>query len=75
MTWNWNQRKSSIYINRKPTAVGDGENSEEVRKLAEKFIRLGHTRQKAYAKARSMLKQAYRSGNPKFFSAGSVSNK
>ena len=47
MAWNWSQRKSNTNIQRKPVTKGDGENTPEVHALAERYIKLGNTRQKA----------------------------
>lgn len=63
-------RQKSILMRRKPTAIGDGENSDAVAKLANELIRRGHTRQAAYAKARKKFREEYRKGNKKMLQGG-----
>ena len=75
MAWNWSEKKARQLINRKPVAFGNGENAKEVQELADKFIRQGDTRQKAYAKARANLKHEYRNKDAQFYPGGSCSKK
>lgn len=75
MAWNWSETKARKLMRRKPVALGDGENTKEVQELANQLIRQGHTRQKAYAKARAKLKQEYRKRDAKLFSGGTCSKK
>lgn len=75
MAWNWGDKKAQKYIQRKPVPIADGENSKEVKELADRYIRQGCTRQKAYAKARARLNEEYRSKDAKIYSAGSCSKK
>lgn len=72
MAWNWGTAKARKLIRRKPSLEGDGENSAELRELADKYIRRGYTRQRAYAQARKELDQSFRKRSKRFFSGGAV---
>ena len=57
---------------RKPSREGGGENPPGVAELAEKYIRLGYTRQRAYAKARKDLGVEYRRGWKRILQGGAA---
>lgn len=72
MAWNWGNEKARKLLRRKPSVEGDGENSAELRELADKYIRRGYTRQRAYARARKELEQPFRKRSKRVFSGGAV---
>ncbi len=75
MAWNWSETKARKLMRRKPVPLGDGENSKKVQELANQLMRQGHTRQKAYAKARAKLNEEYRKKDARFISGGKCSKK
>ena len=74
MGWNWSAKRASKLVRRKPSVEGDGtETPAEVKALAERYIRRGLTRQRAYARARKELNAPVHRKPKKPYRGGGVS--